>query len=268
MKTALTSFAALALGTTAIFAQDRFEMPVTGDVLPGWVQSDGSRIAALRVDLAPGWKTYWRAPGDAGIPPRFDWSGSRNLHSVAVNWPAPKVFDQNGYRSVGYENTLIIPLHIEATQSGAPIQLNAQMELGICSDICIPHEMEFSAVIDGAQRTPTPSIAAALAAQPYSASEAGVDSAECRVRPTSDGLQIEARITMPSAGGEEYVVIESGLDDVWVSEANTSRTGGTVTAVSEMAHVNGGPIALDRSNVRITVLGDSYAVDVRGCTAG
>lgn len=268
MRFTLTALALGLLGAVPAAAQDRFDMPVTGDVLTGWVQSDGKRVAALRLTLAPGWKTYWRAPGDAGIPPQFDWSGSENLSSIAVDWPAPIVFDQNGYRSVGYKDTLIIPLHIESARPEEPVQLNARMDLGICSDICIPHQLEFSANIDSATNTPTPAIAAALAQRPYSADEAGVQSANCRITPTRDGLQIETRVTMPSAGGEEYVIIETGLDEVWVSEAKSSRSGGTVTAVSELVHVSGGVIALDRSDVRITVLGSSHAVDVKGCSAG
>lgn len=267
MKNCILSLLTCTAMAVPAAAQDRFDTPVAGDVLPGWVQSDGTRIAALRLTLAPGWKTYWRAPGDAGIPPQFDWSASENLARVTVDWPAPKVFDQNGYRSVGYENTLIIPLRIEANTSGQPVQLEAQMDLGICSDVCIPHQLEFSAEITSEAQTPTPAIAAALAERPYTASEAGVRAAVCAVRPTSDGLRIAASVTMPSAGGEEYVVIEPGLDEVWVSEAKTTRSGNTVTAVSEMVHIAGGAIALDRSNIRITVLGNKYAVDVRGCSA-
>ena len=63
-------------------------------------------------------------------------------------------------------------------------------------------------------------------------------------------------------------MIEPGVPDVWVSEAATTRSGNTVVAVSEMMHTEGGAFAIDRSNVRITILGGSYAVDVRGCTAG
>ncbi len=243
-------------------------MPVTADVLPGWVQADGTRIAALRLKLAPGWKTYWRAPGDAGIPPQFDWSSSRNLSSVAVIWPAPKVFDQNGMRSVGYEDELVIPLEITPSKITAPIRLKADMELGICSDICIPHALAFDVKIDTRDTSPTPAIAAALAQQPYTAKEAGVRDTECIVSPTSDGLQIEARVTMPSAGNPEYVVIEPGPGDIWVSEADTKRQGGEVVAISDMVHVNGGTIALDRSAIRITVLGSKYAVDIRGCNSG
>lgn len=243
-------------------------MPVTADVLPGWVQADGTRMAALRLSLAPGWKTYWRAPGDAGIPPQFDWSASRNLASVAVIWPAPKVFDQNGMRSVGYENDLVIPLQIKPTEQGRPIHLKADMDLGICSDICIPHSLEFDVRIDNVETTPTPAIAAALAQKPYSAKEAGVQDTQCIVSPTSDGLQIETRVTMPTAGNPEYVVIEPGPGDIWVSESVTKRQGGEVVSISDMVHVNGGTIALDRSAIRITVLGSKYAVDIHGCSPG
>ncbi len=248
-------------------AKDRFAPPVEADVITGWVQPDGSRMAALRLQLAPGWKTYWRAPGDAGIPPEFNWSGSQNMKDVTIKWPAPKVFDQNGMRSVGYENTLVIPLHIEPKRDEKPVTLKATLEMGVCADVCVPHTMQFEANISTDSLTPTPAIAAALAQRPYTSDEAGVTAAQCLISPTKDGLRIEARITMPSAGGSEYVVIEPGQDNVWVTEAKTKRPGRTVTAISEMVHIEGGPIALDRSNVRITVLGSKYAVDVKGCTA-
>lgn len=247
-------------------AKDAFETPVTGEVLPGWVQPDGTRMAALKLNLAPGWKTYWRAPGDAGIPPQFDWSGSRNVSSVAVVWPTPQVFDQNGMRSVGYENELVIPVQIKPSKNGQPVRLRADMALGVCSDICVPYALEFDQSISDNATSPTPAIAAALAQQPYSAKEAGVKGAECIVSPTSDGLQIEARVKMPTAGGPEFVVIEPGPGDIWVSEADTKRQGDEVVAISDLVHVNGGAIAIDRSAIRITVLGSKYAVDIRGCS--
>ena len=249
-------------------AQQGFESPVEASVLHGWVNSDGTRTAALHLELAPGWKTYWRAPGDAGIPPRFDWRGSSNVGTVAITWPTPSVFDQNGMRSVGYEDVLTIPLRIEPRTPGEPVRLRAKMELGVCADVCIPHELEFDTVIDNAETKPVPAIAAALAQRPYSASEAGVSSATCAISPTAEGLRIEAQVTMPSAGGKEYVVIEPGEGDIWVSEASTQRSGNRLTAVSELIELNGGTIALDRSAVRITVLGASHAVDIKGCDAG
>lgn len=263
-----TAIAVCALLALPAWSQNQFETPITAEVVPGWIKADGARVAALRLSLAPGWKTYWRAPGDAGIPPRFDWSRSRNLNAVSVVWPTPEVFDQNGMRSVGYQDTLIIPLQINPGATDKPVRLRARMELGICADICIPHELTFDAELSSDSLTPTPAIVAALSQTPYSASEAGVTSATCRISPTSDGLMIETALTMPSAGGPEYVVMEPGAGEIWVSEAKTKRKGGTLTATSELVHVNGGAIALDRSAIRITVLGSKHAVDIRGCTPG
>lgn len=268
MKKTLVSALVCAFMALPATAQNLLEDPVQADVLEGWVKADGSRMAALRLKLAPGWKTYWRAPGDAGIPPSFDWSRSKNMHSVSISWPTPRVFDQNGMRSVGYQDTLVIPLSIQPSSNDEPVRLRVRMDLGVCSDVCIPHKLEFDTVIDSVDTRPTPAIAAALAARPYSASEAGVASSECSVRPTPDGLELEARISMPSAGKPEHVVIEPQAGDIWVSEARTKRSGNTIVATSELIHVDGGPIALDRSNVRITVLGSQHGVDILGCSPG
>ncbi|TMM55665.1 hypothetical protein FDT80_08185 [Sulfitobacter sabulilitoris] len=240
--------------------------PVTAQVLPGWVQADGSRVAALELSLAPGWKTYWRAPGDAGIPPEFNWSESKNLGGVTIHWPTPQVFDTSGMRTLGYTDRLVIPLAIAPQRAGQPVHLNAEMNLGICSDICMPYALSFDAVLQGTDTRPTPAIAAALAQQPFTSDEGRVSAATCRVEPTADGLWIEARITMPSAGGAEVVVIEPGQPDIWVSEAESQRQGQDVVAVAEMMQVNGQMIALDRSAIRLTVLGTSHAVDIQGCT--
>lgn len=259
---------AIFLAAQSVNAQHRLDAPVKAEVLEGWENADGSRTAALKLELAPGWKTYWRAPGDAGIPPQFDWSGSQNFNSVDISWPAPIIFEDNGMRSVGYKDTLVIPLRIQPRNGNEPVRLVAQMDLGVCADICIPHALSFDAELSTDRRKPTPAIAAALAQLPYTEDEARVRGAKCMVAPTSDGLQIEARVEMPSSGDPEHAVIELGAQDIWVSEAKTTRYGTELVAISDLVSVSGGPISLDRSTIRITVLGSDYAVDVQGCTSG
>lgn len=249
-------------------ASDPYENPVTARVLQGWVMSDGTRMAALQLSLKPGWKTYWRAPGDAGIPPEFDWSTSHNLNAVSINWPTPEVFHENGMRSIGYTRDVIIPLNIAPGYGDQPVRLRGDMHLGICSDVCMPYSLHFDMTIDSLETAPTPAIAAALAQRPYSAQEAGVKAATCTIEPIEDGLRIEARVQMPHAGGTEEMVIEPGRADIWVSEPKTYRTGDTVVAASELMHVSGGGFALDRSAIRLTVIGTSHAVDIQGCTPG
>src|SRR5690606_16306285 len=133
----------------------------------------GTHMAALRVTLASGWKTYWRAPGDAGIPAQFDWSESDNLGAVALHWPTPSVFHQNDMTSVGYHNQVVIPIELTPRRSGGPIALSAQIEMGVCEDICIPVSVRVSAVLPATPTRPDARIRAALADRPMTAREAG-----------------------------------------------------------------------------------------------
>ncbi|WP_170372317.1 protein-disulfide reductase DsbD domain-containing protein [Ruegeria arenilitoris] len=237
------------------------------DVIDGGQSEDGTYLTAIRLDLEPGWKTYWRAPGDAGIPPEFDWRRSGNVGAVAITWPTPHVFDQNGLKSIGYEKQLVLPVRITPKDASKPVRLRGEVDLGVCKDVCIPASLKFDHELDaGAARNPA--IAAALAQRPFSAREAGVTGAACRLSPTADGFQVQVQIDMPSAGGAELAVIEPGNPALWASQTETKRQGNRLTATSEVISPDGQPFALDRSAVRITVLGTKHAVDILGCSAG
>ncbi len=237
---------------------------VQAELRPGWRKADGTHMTALQLTLAPGWKTYWRAPGDAGIPPSFDWSGSENMKSVGVTWPTPKVMYQSGMRSVGYSDLVVFPIAI-APETAGPITLNARVDLGLCKDICLPHSLSIRATLGADMSKPDPIIAAALADRPFSEKEAGVGTVTCTFSQTADGMSVTARIPMGTAGGTEATVIETANPMVWVSEPDATRQGNELVTSAELSHVEGRPFALKRSDIRITVLGKSYAVDIKGC---
>lgn len=235
------------------------------DLLPGWRTADGTHMAALRVQLAPGWKTYWRAPGDAGIPPRFDFSGSRNVASVSFHWPVPTVFSTNGMTSVGYGGQLILPIEVRPQSSG-DARLSAQVDLGVCEEICVPLSVDVAIDLPVAPSQPDSQIRAALADRPLSAAEAGSGTMRCDMAPQSDGISLKANVRTPSMGRGEYAVIELNDPDLWVSEAQISRQGGELSAEVEVVPMGGGTVAFDRGQVRLTVLGDSGAVEIFGCS--
>jgi DsbC/DsbD-like thiol-disulfide interchange protein len=258
---------ALALATTTPAKAQGFSPDDVArvDVLPGWRTAEGTQMAALRVRLAPGWKTYWRAPGDAGIPPRFNWSRSGNLASVKFHWPTPKVYYKNGLRTVGYKGELILPIEMTAKQPGKPITLRAEVELGVCQDICVPITARLSADLkSGTARDPR--ISAAIARQPAPARSAGLRGVTCGVEPIADGLRLTARIDMPKLGRDEIAVFELSDQTIWISEASAKRQGRTLTATTEMVPPSNAPFLLNRSDVRITVLAAGQAVDIQGCT--
>jgi DsbC/DsbD-like thiol-disulfide interchange protein len=108
----------------------------------GKVASEGGAVlrAGIEVRLDPGWKTYWRYPGDSGVPPRFDFAGSDNLRTVQVLWPAPHRFTDESGTSIGYKDTVLFPLHVTASDPSKPVRLRLKLDYAICEKLCVPAE--------------------------------------------------------------------------------------------------------------------------------
>lgn len=263
MIKALTLAALLALPALHAPAATQDDV-LSATILPGWRTGAGSHMAALHLSLAPSWKTYWRSPGEAGIPPMFNWSGSDNLASVKIHWPRPTVFHLNGMQTIGYLTDLVLPLEITAIDPDKPIRLRATVDLGVCKDVCMPAALTLSADLQ-APGAPDAAIKAALNARPETGDEAGLTQISCQVDPISDGLRVTATILMPATGGTETVVLEPGQEAVWVSETQSTREGRSLTATADFVPTSGAPFALDRSAMMVTVLGADRAVEILGC---
>ena len=95
-------------------------------------------LAGIEIAFDPGFKTYWRSPGESGLPPRFDWSGSENVKWVDVRWPALARSEDAAGISYVYHDTVLLPVVVEAQDPSRPVRLNLGIEYGICKDICIP----------------------------------------------------------------------------------------------------------------------------------
>lgn len=260
-------FTCFALLSAPGFAQESQHVEnLDAAILHGWQTESGSHMAGLQLILAPGWKTYWRSPGEAGIPPLFNWSGSENLKSVRVHWPAPSVFQSNGLQSIGYHDAVVLPLEVTALDPAKPVRLHATVDLGVCKDICLPAALDLTATLVG-PGAPDAAIRNALASQPKDAKKAGLSAVACQVDPIADGLKITATLQLPALGDRETVAFETAQPDIWVAQAITSRSGGHLVSETEMVAPTGAPFALDRSKIRLTILSGGTAVEIRGCPA-
>lgn len=106
--------------------------------------------AGIEIRLEPGWKTYWRDPGDSGEPPTFDFSGSGNVKSAAVLWPAPEKFpDGAGGNSIGYVDRLILPLQVAPADVQKPSTLALKLGYAICGTLCVPVEANLTLALNG-----------------------------------------------------------------------------------------------------------------------
>jgi suppressor for copper-sensitivity B len=92
----------------------------------------------LHFDLKPGWKIYWRSPGDAGYPPTLDWQGSTNLKTAEIAWPVPHRFSVLGIETAGYKDQVVLPITATLDRPGAALSLRAAVDYLICSEVCVP----------------------------------------------------------------------------------------------------------------------------------
>jgi DsbC/DsbD-like thiol-disulfide interchange protein len=112
--------------------------------------------AGVEIRLDAGWKTYWREPGDSGVPPTFDFSGSENVKSIAVEWPAPERFpDGAGGNSIGYVGRVVLPLRIVQKDSAKHSSVHLKLNYAVCGNLCVPAEatLELALSSDGAEET-------------------------------------------------------------------------------------------------------------------
>lgn len=154
----------------AVRAQDA--SPWQSDVHSAVRLLAGSRSGAVLLggiafQLQPGWKTYWRTPGDSGVPPRFDFSKSENVEQVTVLWPAPLKFDDGaGGHSLGYHNTVVLPLRIVLKSADKPVTLRAAISYAVCEKICIPVEANAELAFQSVASTEDSTLFAALETVP------------------------------------------------------------------------------------------------------
>ena len=129
-----------------------------------------SYIAGVQIELDDGWKTYWRMPGDAGVPPNFDWSGSTNVRSFKVLYPAPSRMHEAGSETVGYKHAVVLPVEVLPEDPARAVGLALNLEFGVCREICIPAEARFALTLTPShlQGKPSPVLLSALDRVPRS----------------------------------------------------------------------------------------------------
>lgn len=165
----------------------RIRLVTTGEVGP-----DGLLTGALQVELKPGWKTYWRDPGDAGVPPSADISASTNIESASLDFPAPQRHDEGDYKWAGYDYPVAFPVTFKLQDAGKPALVEADVFLGVCQSICIP-------------------VSAKLSVDPASDPENGMDAAvvSAAVEALPDPERADAGVRVVSEPGDDTVTLEA-----------------------------------------------------------
>jgi DsbC/DsbD-like thiol-disulfide interchange protein len=209
---AAAGIALVLAGVSAAHAQDASdwvgELHAAARLIAGGAATDSGAKwlrAGIEVRLDPGWKTYWRDPGDSGTPPTFDFAESANVESVATEWPAPMRFDDGaGGYSIGYHDHVIWPLRVTPKDVSKPASLHVKIHYAVCGKLCVPAEADLALQLSGEKGAEDSALAAAEARVPRRAAlraGSGCDEmlAVCSVhREFKDGRQrVVVEVTAP-----------------------------------------------------------------------
>ncbi len=238
-------------------------------LLPGWQRDDGSMVAGVEIVMPPGWHTYWREPGAAGIPPQFDWQGSSNLARAEVGFPHPALIESFGSVSVGYRDRIILPLTLTPEDPALPVDLRLDIFFGICDEICVPAERRVAARMSAGPGPRAGEVATALDRVPVEATAPAVAHVDCRLVPSGNGWRLAARIGLGASVPEvPYPVVETGDELTWVGTAAAELAGDTLLLDAPVEYYGDGGVTPDPGQWRLTLIGRAETLDIRGCPTG
>lgn len=146
-------FALAAAPLLATGARSEIQQPFKVSLISGG-QEGSVWQAGILVELEPGWKTYWRMPGDAGIPPQFDWAGSENSATIEVSFPVPRRFNDATGESIGYRDQVVFPVFAKPEKLDAAVSLQLNMFFAVCKDVCIPAKARAETALNASAANP------------------------------------------------------------------------------------------------------------------
>jgi DsbC/DsbD-like thiol-disulfide interchange protein len=168
--------------------------------------------AGIEIKLQPGWKTYWRYPGDSGVPPRFDFAGSENLGRAKVRYPAPHLFTDETGSSLGYEDNVILPVEVSPRQPGKPVRLRLKLDYAVCEKLCIPAEGRAELTFGTGDSAFDAALAASEARVPQPAAAAEIGLTAHRV---NEGLKPLVFVDLMAPAGQAVELFVEGPTPEW-----------------------------------------------------
>jgi DsbC/DsbD-like thiol-disulfide interchange protein len=168
--------------------------------------------AGIEIKLQPEWHTYWRYPGDSGVPPRFDFSGSDNLKTATVLYPAPHLHSDDSGQTLGYEDDVIFPVQVTPKQPGKPVRIRLKIDYAVCEKLCVPAEGRAELALGLGESTQDATLKAAETRVPklVSATHAGLS-----VRRVSDGPKPLVMVDLAVPAGKPVQLFVEGPTPEW-----------------------------------------------------
>jgi len=132
---------------------------VTASLIPeqAWIRPGRSLVIGLRLQMAPEWHTYWKNPGDSGLPTRIRWTLPQGFEAGPIAWPTPERFATNPLASYGYDQDVMLLSEVRTpAQVGSPVVIAARVDWLECKDVCRPGKAELAVQLEVTGNDPLP----------------------------------------------------------------------------------------------------------------
>jgi suppressor for copper-sensitivity B len=229
----------------------------------------GALRAGVEIRLSPGYKTYWRSPGDSGVPPQFNWSGSQNLAAIEVRWPAPLRFADGAGSSIGYAEEVIFPLLVTPADPGQPVLLKLALDYAVCEKLCIPAQGAASLLIGPERTRQIARIAAFDARAPRRLAQgelhAGVGLTGGMVAREGNGRILRLLLAAPDGVPIEDVFVEG--PDMWLFGKPTLAATGKSAWKAELPLIDRPATASGKTDLLITLVAGTAGARIATETA-
>jgi DsbC/DsbD-like thiol-disulfide interchange protein len=219
--------------------------------------------AGIEIKMQPGWHTYWRYPGDSGVPPRFNFSGSDNVATVKVLYPAPHAFTDESGTIIGYTGNVILPLQVFPRQKDKPVTLRAKIDYAVCEKLCVPVEanVELTLAAGGADNAALVA-AEAHVPQPVAAAEAGLTAR----RANDDKRKPLVFVDLAASTGEPVELFVEGPSAEWALPIPKPAPGAPPGHQHFGFELDGLPPGVDPKGpfeLTFTIVRDGHATEVK-----
>lgn len=215
--------------------------PASAEMSP-WVDNEGGRMrlialpperdgtihAGLQIEPKPGWITYWREPGNSGIPPQITVAPGSGVTLKEIRYPVPKHINDGKVDDIAYDAPVVLPLTFKADGDETADAIKATAFIGICKELCVPFQAAFDLPLSDARQSRPEEEALLEAAEDRLPEEASSGFQVVSHKMSADMKELWLEIALPGGGDTAPEVIVTGPNGyVFTKQLMSKRDGKT-----------------------------------------
>ena len=239
---------------------------VSAKITDGWIEKDQKLIFGLKIDLNKNWKTYWRLPGNAGLKPLFTFDKSENVFAVKIMWPSPIIFGEDNLWSIGYKDSVLLPLEVTPIDTSKPIKLEIQADIGLCEDVCIPVTLNVSYFATPGQNQENYEILGAILSEPIKSDDIGFQPPQCIIKNGELIMEFNEKNVKTGIENIELFVIEVGSSVFYVNSQKAYVFDDRITVSTKNSVETELPGVISRERIKTTIIGSNQSLEFVGCS--